>query len=373
MNMKRILLSGGGTGGHIYPALAVMREVRKRYPDVEVGYIGTENGLESRIVTKEQNIRFFTVEIQGFRRKLTWENVQTISKFIRAVKKSKEYIREFQPDVVVGTGGYVCGPAVYAAHQLGIPTLIHEQNVIVGLTIRFLSRFADTVAISFEGTEQHLHSAKRVIHAGNPRATEVVHADAAAGMESLGLTGSDKPIVLFVGGSRGARPINEAVLQMVPLMASAPDIQFVYVTGEAHYDDVVAKVGEQTSGNLIIRPFLYNMPDVLAATSLFVGRAGASTLAELTALGLPSILIPSPYVTNNHQEANARLLEKKGAARVLLEKECSGETLFVMIQEILGNRERHQSMSTAARQLGRPDAAEVLVDELEQLVRNHKK
>ncbi|MBA4547556.1 undecaprenyldiphospho-muramoylpentapeptide beta-N-acetylglucosaminyltransferase [Thermoactinomyces intermedius] len=369
--MKRILLSGGGTGGHIYPALAIARAVRKKFPDVEIAYIGTSEGLESRIVPKEGNIHFYTVEIQGFKRSVSWENVHTLHKFIKAVRKSKEYMREFEPDVVVGTGGYVSGPAVYAAHQLGIPTLIHEQNVVLGLTTKFLSRFVDVVAISLEESQKYLSRANRIVFTGNPRATEVVQANAANGRKSLGITDAHKPIILIFGGSRGAKAINEAVLEMIPRMKEMPDVHFVYVTGEVHYDKIREMVQTDDIPNLDIKPFIYNMPDVLAATYLVVGRAGASTLAELTALGLPSILIPSPYVTNNHQEANARWLEEQGASKMLLESECTGQNLWREVKRLIENKEEHHAMSEAASRLGRPHAAEVLVSELEKIAVTH--
>ncbi len=309
--MKRIMLSGGGTGGHIYPALSIVKALRRRYPEVEVAYIGTKQGLEAQIVPKAEDLSFYTVEVQGFKRTLSLGNVRTVYKFLSATRKAKEYISEFCPDVVVGTGGYVSGPSVYAAYQLGIPTLIHEQNVVLGLTTRFLSRYVDRVAISFEGSRQYLTRAKSVTLTGNPRATEVAHADAEAGRASLGLSSSDKPLILFVGGSRGAQPLNRAVLELIPKVKEADQFHFVYVTGEVHYQQVMDELDLDTLPNLTVKPFIYNMPDVLAATSLVIGRAGASTLAELTSLGIPSILVPSPYVTANHQEQNARWMEEK--------------------------------------------------------------
>jgi UDP-N-acetylglucosamine--N-acetylmuramyl-(pentapeptide) pyrophosphoryl-undecaprenol N-acetylglucosamine transferase len=365
--MKRILLSGGGTGGHIYPALAIARTVKKRYPDVEIAYIGTEDGLESRIVPKEGNIHYYTIEVQGFKRSISWKNVNTIRTFISAVKRSKAYIKEFQPDVFVGTGGFVSGPPVYAAHRMGIPTLIHEQNVVLGMTTKFLSRYVDVVAISLEESQKYLGRANRIVFTGNPRATEVVQASATQGRKSLGIADVHQPIVLLFGGSRGAKAINEAVLQMVDRMKELPHVHFVYVTGEVHFDAIRSRIPMEEFPNLSVKPFLYNMPDVLAATTLVVGRAGASTLAELTALGLPSVLIPSPYVANNHQEANARWLEEQGASKMLLESELSGETLWREIKRLLEDPEEHHDMSEAARRLGRPQAAEVLVDELEKI------
>ena len=263
--MKRILLSGGGTGGHIYPALAIANAVRRRYPHVQIAYIGTENGLEARIVPRSEDITFYTVKIQGFKRSLSLDNLRTIAKFVRAVQRSKEFLKEFRPDVVVGTGGYVSGPAVFAAHRLDIPTLIHEQNVVPGLTTRFLTRYADVTAVSFSSSEGYLENANRLVHTGNPRATEVIHGDAEQGRKSLELDDSDKPLVLFVGGSRGARPINEAVMEMVPRMAELPDVCFVYVTGEIHYEEIKRDLDGRAPGNLRIVPFVYNMPDVLGS------------------------------------------------------------------------------------------------------------
>lgn len=365
--MKKILLSGGGTGGHIYPALAIVQAVRRRFPDIEVAYVGSKNGLEAKIVPKAGDIHFFDVEIQGFKRKISLDNLQTMTKFLKAVRDCKKLIRSFQPDVVVGTGGYVAGPTLYAAAKLEIPTFILEPDVLPGLTTRFLTRYVDKVAVSLSGAEKYLPKAKQLIHTGNPRGTEAVHADVEKGRASLGLEGSDKPIVLFAGGSRGAQPINDAVLSMLPLMREAEEIQFVFVTGEVHYDTVTAKLEKEPVDNLIVKPFIYNMPDVLAATSLMVGRSGASFLAELTALGIPAILVPSPYVTNNHQEVNARWLEEQGAARMILERELTGESLWAAIAAIMKDPERHRSMSEASKRQGRPDAAEVIVDELVQL------
>ncbi|RAL26016.1 undecaprenyldiphospho-muramoylpentapeptide beta-N-acetylglucosaminyltransferase [Thermoflavimicrobium daqui] len=364
--MRRIILSGGGTGGHIYPALAIAKAVKKRHPNVEIGYIGTKNGLEAKIVPKQGDIKLFTVEIQGFKRSLSLDNFNTVRKFLSAVKKSKEYIREFKPDVVVGTGGYVCGPAVYAAHKLNVPTLIHEQNVVIGLTIKFLARYADVVAYSLQESGKYLSNTKRPIFTGNPRATEVIEANPELGRRSLNIF-DPRPIVLFVGGSRGAKAINESVLQMIPYMKQTPHVQFVYVTGDVHYEQIRSQIPFHEVPNLDVRPFIYNMPDVLASTYLVVSRAGASTLAEITALGLPSILIPSPYVTNNHQEANARWMEQQGATKMIRESELSGKYLWDWIYYLLQRPDEHQKMSEAARRLGRPEAAEVLVDELDKL------
>ncbi|MBN6185938.1 undecaprenyldiphospho-muramoylpentapeptide beta-N-acetylglucosaminyltransferase [Aneurinibacillus sp. BA2021] len=363
-----IVISGGGTGGHIYPALALVKEIKRQEPDSRVLYIGTEKGLEADLVPKE-GIAFESVYITGFKRSLSFDNVKTIARFLKATSRAKRLIREFQPDVVVGTGGYVCGPVVYAASSLGIPTLVHEQNVIPGLTNKFLSRYTNRVAVTFSGSASYFPAAKTVV-TGNPRATEVALADGAAGLASLQVP-AGKKYVLIVGGSRGARAINEAVVAMVSDLAQHAAYHFIYVTGEVHYESTMAAIREKGSmpDNLTVRPFIYNMPEVLAGIDLIVNRAGASFLAEITALGLPSILIPSPYVTNNHQEKNARWLEDQGAARVILESQLTGASLLGEIDAVLQDEKRLQTMRDAARKLGQPDAATRVYQELKTITR----
>lgn len=295
----KVAVSGGGTGGHIYPALALIREIQKKDENVEFLYIGTEKGLESKLVPRE-NIPFKSIHITGFKRRISFENVKTILRFLKGVRDSKKMLKEFKPDVVIGTGGYVCGPVVYAAAKMGIPTIVHEQNSVPGLTNKFLSRYVDKIAICFEEAREFFPEQK-VALTGNPRASEVLGQDGIKGRLSAGLK-LKIPTVLIFGGSRGARPINEAVVKSLTELSGKP-YQVLYVTGDVHFEDVqkeVELVGNPE--NVIIKPFIHNMPEVLSGVDLTVARAGATTLAELTSLGIPSILIPSPYVTDNHQE-----------------------------------------------------------------------
>lgn len=351
----RIAVSGGGTGGHIYPALALIREIHKKDEDVEFLYIGTKLGLESTLVPREK-IPFKSIHITGFKRKLSFENVKTVLRFLKGVRDSKKMLKEFHPDVVIGTGGYVCGPVVYAAAKMGIPTIVHEQNSVPGLTNKFLSRYVDKIAICFEEARQFFPEQK-VEMTGNPRASEVLGQDGIKGRLSTGLK-LKVPTVLIFGGSRGAKPINEAVIKSLTELSSKP-YQVLYVTGDIHFEEVqqeVELVGNPE--NVIIKPFIHNMPEVLAGVDLTVARAGATTLAELTSLGIPSILIPSPYVTDNHQEKNARALSEKGAARLLLEKDLTGPKLVESIDQILGHEQKLADMKKAAKKLGMPDAAQ---------------
>ncbi|MBB3109058.1 UDP-N-acetylglucosamine--N-acetylmuramyl-(pentapeptide) pyrophosphoryl-undecaprenol N-acetylglucosamine transferase [Paenibacillus phyllosphaerae] len=370
----RIVLTGGGTGGHIYPALAIGRQMQAEEKACDILYIGSPKGLEARIVP-EKGIKFEPVEITGFRRKLSVDNIRTIMKFLKGVKRAKRLLRSFKPDVVVGTGGYVCGPVVYAAAKLGIPTLIHEQNAEPGLTNKFLSRYTDTVAVSFKESIPQFGKAKHVLMTGNPCATNVVQANRDRGFASLGLPKGSK-IVLMFGGSRGAKAINDAMVDMAPLVKRLPGVHFVFVTGESYYDSTesrIKKALKKSSHAIHVLPYLHNMPEVLAASTIAVCRSGASSLAELTALGIPSILIPSPNVTNNHQEANALSLVEAGAAEMLLERDLSGVTLFERIERLIKDEERISRMGAAALDLGLPRSAEVIVSELRRLARKPSK
>ncbi|MFS0782395.1 undecaprenyldiphospho-muramoylpentapeptide beta-N-acetylglucosaminyltransferase [Bacillus sp. 1P06AnD] len=351
----KIVISGGGTGGHIYPALALIREIQKKHQNCSFLYIGTEKGLESQLVPRE-NIPFKSIHITGFKRKISFENVKTVFRFLKGVSDSKKILKEFKADVVIGTGGYVCGPVVYAAAKLGIPTIIHEQNSVPGLTNKFLSRYCSKVAVCFEEAAAFFPAEKTVL-TGNPRASEVVSYRGKAGLKELGLD-IGKPTVLVVGGSRGARPINEAVLKVMAELGEKP-YQLLYVTGDVHYEKVMDEmklIGNPS--NVVVKPFIHNMPAVLAGVDLVVARSGATTLAELTALGVPSILVPSPYVTNNHQEKNANALVKNGAAVMVLEKDLTGSKLVSAMDELLLSKDELEKMKDASKSLGMPEASE---------------
>jgi UDP-N-acetylglucosamine--N-acetylmuramyl-(pentapeptide) pyrophosphoryl-undecaprenol N-acetylglucosamine transferase len=366
----KIVVSGGGTGGHIYPALALIREIQKENKDAEFLYIGTINGLESKLVPRE-NIAFKSIHITGFKRKLSFENVKTIIRFLKGVTDSKRILKEFKPDIVIGTGGYVCGPVVYAAAKLRIPTIIHEQNSVPGLTNKFLSRYVNKIAICFEEAKNYFPGDK-VVFTGNPRASEVIGKDGIKGRLSAGLS-TTMPAVLIFGGSRGARPINEAVVKALSELAEKP-YQVLYITGDVHYE-AVKKEAELIGSprNVVIQPFIHNMPEVLAGIDLVVSRAGATTLAEITSLGIPSVLVPSPYVTNNHQEKNARSLSNHGAAELLLEKDLNSNSLVNSIDQILLNNEIVKEMKVKAKKIGVPDSAERLYSLMRQLVKEKQK
>lgn len=356
----KILMTGGGTGGHIYPALAFIKYVQSLNQDHEFMYVGTKNGLESKIVP-QYDLPFETIEIQGFKRSLSPQNIKTVYLFLNSIKKAKKIIKDFQPDIVIGTGGYVSGSVVYAANQLKIPTIIHEQNSIPGMTNKFLSRYATKIAICFPDVASYFPESK-VVLTGNPRAQEVVSVKKTDGLKEYGLDPVKKTVVIF-GGSRGALKINQAFVAALPQFAEK-EYQILYASGERYYEELQATLKQINTNiaNVSIQPYIDKMADVLAAAALVVGRAGATSIAEFTALGLPAILIPSPYVTNDHQTKNAQSLAKAGAVEMIPDGELTGNSLVEAIDSILLNENRRQAMAAASKKEGIPDAAARLYD-----------
>lgn len=369
----RLVLTGGGTGGHIYPALAIGREAAEQEPGSELLYIGAARGMESRIVPA-QGVPFESIDISGFRRSLSLENFRTIARFLRGVRRSKALLKQFKPDIVVGTGGYVCGPVVYAASKLGIPTLIHEQNVVPGLTNKFLSRYASAVAVSFADSLPHFAGHRNVLHAGNPVASAVRKADKSKGFASLGLA-PGTPYILVTGGSGGAQALNEATLAMLPGLLKQPElsgVHLVLVTGERYYERTSERLGTlppDAAKRVHVLRYVNNMPEVLAASAMIVSRAGASFLAEVTSLGVPAVLVPSPNVTNNHQQPNAESLANAGAGRMILEKDLSGDTLLAAVSAIMKDAALRGRMTEASRGLGMPKAAEAIYGQMLQAIK----
>lgn len=362
----KILMTGGGTGGHIYPALAFVNHVKSIAPDTEFMYVGTENGLESNIVPR-YNIPFRTIKIQGFRRSLSPQNIKTVYLFLSSIGKAKKIIKEFQPDVVIGTGGYVSGSVVYAAKQLNIPTIVHEQNSIPGMTNKFLSRYATKVAICFPDVAEYFPQDK-VVLTGNPRAQEVVMIKKTEILKEFGLDSEQKTVVIF-GGSRGALKINQAFIEALPLFEEKK-YQVLYASGDRYYKELQEKLklSEKKLTNVSIQPYIDKMAEVLAAADLMVGRAGATSIAEFTALGLPAILIPSPYVTNDHQTKNAESLVKSGAVEMIPDSELTGLKLVAGIDAVLLDDKRRQSMALASEKEGIPDAADRLYKVVKEII-----
>lgn len=354
----RIVVTGGGTGGHIYPALAFVKYVQQIDPTSEFLYIGAKRGLENKIVPP-LGLSFKTLEIQGFKRSLSMDNIKTVHLFLKSLREAKGILKEFQPDIVIGTGGYVSGAVVYAATKLTIPTIIHEQNSVPGITNKFLARFVDRIGIAFQDAAQYFPAHKTSL-VGNPRAQEVANVEKSTILREYDLDPTKKTVLIF-GGSQGALKINQAVVEAIPTFANK-DYQVLYASGERYYHEIDEKIGMSKDAfrNISIQPYINKMAEVMANSDLLIGRAGATSIAEFTALGLPAILIPSPYVTNDHQTKNARSLVTIGAVEMIPDAKLTAETLVQTIDKIMLDDAKRLEMAKASKTQGVPDASERL-------------
>lgn len=355
----KVVFTGGGTGGHIYPALSLWRYMQGRDDTLDAYYIGTSEGLEQSIVTKEQ-IPFSTVEAAGLRRQVSPAAVRTLLKTVRGYFQAKRILRQIRPDVVVGTGGFVTLPVIFAAKSLHIPSVIWEGNARPGLTNQLCAKRTDAIALSFEESASFFKAANLVRFTGNPRASEVLQVT-----QSERLAARDKyrilrqqQVILIFTGSRGSESVNTVVTDMLPKFREHPNWRVIFVTGSKHYGKVMDALPDLPR-NVTVHEYIHDMPSLLPHVDLVISRAGSSTLAEICAFGISSILVPSPYVTANHQEENARRLVEAGAASMILERELTAKGLWQAISERLQDIALEE-MKRCALERGTPDAVEKL-------------
>ena len=365
----KILFAGGGTAGHINPALAVADYIKENHPDAEISYIGTADKLEARLVP-EKGYAFYTIDVAGFQRKLSLKNIErNISAAVKAVASSaasKKLLKEIQPDIVVGTGGYVSGPVLREAEKLGIKTAIHEQNAFPGVTTKMLASKADRVMLAMPEAEKYLKLRKEPVITGNPVRGELLKISRDEARAKLGLDG--RPLILSFGGSLGARHINEAVTELIKWHNGTGRFYHIHGTGKAGYESVTqALSGIDLAPQIDVREYINDMDVCMAAADLVICRAGAITLSELCCCGKPSVLIPSPYVAENHQYHNAMTLKKAGAAEVLEEKDLTGQSLIDTVSKIIDNKPLLERMGSAARKHAITDANKRIYDVLMQL------
>ena len=346
-----ILFAGGGTAGHINPALAVAGYIKERHPDAKISYIGTAEKLEAKLVP-EKGYDFYTIDVAGFQRKITpkniVKNISAVKKAVVASSDSKRFLKELKPDVVVGTGGYVSGPVLKEAQKLGIKTAIHEQNAFPGVTTKMLAAGADCVMLAMPEAEKHLKLTKKPVITGNPIRGELLKITKAEARKKLGL--DNRPLILSFGGSLGARRVNEAVTELIKWHNGTDKFCHIHGTGKAGYETMKeALSGITLSETVDVREYITDMDVCMAAADLVICRAGAITLGELQACGKPSVLIPSPYVAENHQFHNAMTLKRAGAADIIEEKDLTGEKLIDTVSMLIENPTKLSRMSEAAK------------------------
>lgn len=366
----RYLICGGGTGGHINPAIAIAKEIEKRDADAVIEFGGSPYGMESTLVPKA-GYKLNTVEVMGIKRKLTVKNIKAIIKAYTSIIKAKNIIKAFQPDIVIGTGGYASWPYVKAAAGSDIPTLIQEQNAFAGLTTKKLSPFTDTVCISFEESKKYFDekSLHKLVLTGNPVRQNPISREEAR--KQLGLRKNDI-YILSCGGSLGADKINSLCLDAMEVYKNKPEIKQIHAVGHIGWEKfsaVAKEKGLDTRKGFEIVEYIYDMPVRQAAADIVVSRAGAITMAELCLIGRAAIFIPSPNVAEDHQYKNAAVLKKAGAAEVFRESVLDGRILAKTITDLAKDTEKRQGMEEIMKSFGVPDAVEKIVDEVFKLIK----
>ena len=356
----RVLMTGGGTGGLVNPALAIAGTIKANIPDAVIEYVGTSKGIENRLVARA-GYKIHHVEIQGIRRSLSPSNIKTLHYILTAPGKAKKLLKEFKPDIVIGTGGYVCWPVVKAAAKMGIPTALHESNAVPGVAVKALASHVDRIYINFEKTADYLQDKSKVIHVGNPLMSEFAAIGRDEARKELKIPEECRYILLSYGGSLGAEKINEAMISfMKNVVSSHPEIYHIHATGSSSYDKIKREFDEaglDKCGNIDLREYIYDMPVMMASADVVVCRAGAMTVSELSRSGKCAVFIPSPNVTNNHQYKNAKVLADDGAALLFEEPALDGkfEQKLLHLLSSAGDAER-SSMESAIVKFSVPDA-----------------
>lgn len=362
----KLLISGGGTGGHIYPAIAIIEEFKKRYPDLELLYIGTENSMEER-VAYEQAIPFKSIRVRGLPRRLNADFFKSLYELIHGLVQAGRLVKEFDPDVVVGTGGFVTGPVLLRAALMRYKTAIHEQNSLPGVANRLLSRFVDLALLTYDSSKRFFKGDPKMVVTGNPiRLSMSLDVDREEAFKKFKLK-EDLPVIFVFGGSNGSVALNDSALDLVNHHRDL-DFQIIHSTGRGHYEDFENRLEHRTP-LLSYHPYIDDMASAYAISDLVVTSSGAITLTELSILKKPSILIPKAYTTENHQEYNALQYVEAGASEMILESELSGDMLYNSIRTILDNKGALEAMSANVAHLANPRASQDIVDQIEELLK----
>lgn len=365
----RVIIAAAGTAGHINPGLAIANKIKEEQKDSKVMFIGTTRGLENDLVPRS-GYELKTIDAYGLSKEISIDNLKKMIKTLKGFREAKKIIKEFKPDIVIGTGGYICGATISAAHSLKIPTLLHESNAFPGKAIKLLARKADVILVSFKDAIPRIKNAKKVIYTGTPvkiRKREYSINQRLEIIKSMGLN-ANKPIVLEFGGSQGAKKINDAILEIVQDRKNQ-NYQLIWATGPKQYD-VVKEELEKINININnveqmkIVPYIYNMEELMNVVDVIVSRSGAMTITEISNLGKPSVLIPLPNVSHNHQLYNAKVLENVGAAKIILNNDLNGEILNKELEDIVLNKEKCTKMGENALKISTKDVEDKIYSEI---------
>ncbi len=373
LNGKKILFAAGGTGGHINPALAVAGYIRDNYPDAQILFAGTPNKMEATLVPAA-GFDFTPIEISGFQRDLSLEgikaNISTVIKLMKSLPRAKKIIRDFQPDVAIGFGGYASGPVIRAAAKMNVPSAVHEQNAFPGVTNKMLAKKVDRVMVTTAAAQDYFKAKNPTVVTGLPVRGEIISADRELSRAELGL--DDRPLVLSMGGSLGAKSINEAVEQMILSTYGDKKCYYLHATGKngvSMIDEMGQKIDLGNNKHIMLREYINDMDRCMSAADLVICRAGASSISELQVMGKASILIPYPYAAENHQYYNAKDLADNNAAILIEEKDLDGEKLTSLVNLLISNPDKLKLYGENAKKMAVTDAAKRITENLIEIVK----
>ncbi len=361
----KVIFAGGGTGGHLFPAIAMAEEFKRRYPESEIAFVGTKRGLEADVLPR-RGFKLYYITIVGIKRRLDFKIILLPFYLFWSLLQSFQILKGISPDLVVGTGGYVSFPVVFLAGLINIPSLIQEQNSYPGISTRILSLWASRVSLAYPESVKYFILKKNLKVIGNPVREEVARGGKKISLKDFNLD-PDKKTVLILGGSQGSKAINDAVLEGLDMLEEEKNLQILWQTGKSDYPRIKDAV-KRCKSKISVFPFLENMSEAYQSSDLLVSRAGALTLAEILCCGKPALLVPYPFAAGDHQRHNAESLKKRGAAEVILQKDLNHRSLFKMVLELLKDEKRLKQMAQASKKLSHPKATAYLVDEMVDLL-----
>ena len=373
----KVIIAAAGTAGHINPGLAIANKIKKEQKDSEIIFIGTTRGLENDLVPRA-GYKLKTIDAYGLSKEISIENLKKMYKTIKGFREAKRIIKKFSPDIVIGTGGYICGATITAAHKLKIPTLLHESNAFPGKAVKMLAKKTNTILVSFKDAVPRIKKCKNVVFTGTP--VKIKKQNYTEEEKNRIIYGVDlevnKPIVLVFGGSQGAKRINDTIIEIIKNKLNK-DYQIIWATGPKQFELIKEELENLSLNinnipNMKVLPYIYNMEELMNVVDLIVARSGAMTITEISNLGKPSILVPLPNVSHNHQLYNAKELENVGAAKIILNDEINGSKLNKTIEEIVLNKENIIKMGKNALKISTLEAENKIYSEIEKLVNRGK-
>ena len=374
----KAIIAAAGTGGHINPALAIANKIKQEEPNSEIIFVGTDRGLENDLIPRA-GYDLKRIEAYGFNRKISLDNVKKMYKTFKSIGQAKKIIQDFKPDIMIGTGGYICLPVALAASKLNVPIVLHESNAFPGVAIKMLSKKASAILVGFEDAKKRIKNAENVVVVGNPSKVKEIsftNSQKEKILKEIGLTDIEKQIVLVFGGSQGAQKINESFINIISKKVNEK-YQIIWATGPNQYEIIKTKlqnlnINIDNIPNVKILPYIYNMEEVMNCVDLVVSRSGAMTITEISIVGKPSIFIPFPYATENHQEYNAKVLEKVGAAKIILDADLDFNILNSTINEIISDKEKMCRMSENAHAVEIKNVEDKIYVELRRIMEMEK-